>query len=188
MCTLGGIWVSAAIFGHFRRRPDAFCPSGRRRASPFSPRFRSCCLEKQFQRKLAHACRQSSRNLPERCRRSHASTETGNSARRQELSVIEDVKEFSAELQIEALRDLGVFQQRKIPVVDSRPMEKSPPGIALRAQCGWPERRYREKLATRISRVLFDHRRIQIGRVHRQRDWTTKGSSQAGIDRLFRPS
>jgi hypothetical protein len=82
--------------------------------------------------------------------------------------MIEDVKKFTTELQVEAFRDPGVFKQSKIKVVDTRPMEVPATCITLRAQSGGPERGRIEVLATRLSWVFDDNRCNLIGSVHGQ--------------------
>jgi hypothetical protein len=68
--------------------------------------------------------------------------------------MIEQVKEFTAELQIESLGDPGVLEQGEIKVIYTRAVEKSAPGITLCAQSRGSERRRQEVLAARFARVL----------------------------------
>src|SRR5215471_4964623 len=56
-----------------------------------------------------------------------------------ELSMIEGVKQFGAELQIHSFPDESVFQQSNIPIVDSRSGEESSSRIAQGSQSFWSE-------------------------------------------------
>jgi hypothetical protein len=47
--------------------------------------------------------------------------------------MIEQIKEFTAELEIKPFGDSSVLDQGKVPIVYSGPMEKSPPGVAFEA-------------------------------------------------------
>ena len=73
-----------------------------------------------------------------------------NSTRRQELSMIKEIKELTSELQIKSLGDWVVsFSQSKVPVVDSRPVEKSSTRITpFKSHSGGRERRRIEILAS----------------------------------------
>ena len=83
-------------------------------------------LEIEFQGELANPRRLGARNLCKVGRR-HDST------RSQKLGVIADVIELRPELEIEALRQKGIFQERHIPVVDAGAVEESAIGISFRA-------------------------------------------------------
>src|ERR1700758_5260350 len=95
----------------------------------FLPRVFDSRLEVQLQGKLANASRKSCSNQAKGCR-------PENSARRQELSMIEQIKEFTAELEIKPFSDSSVLDQGEVPIVYSGPVEKTPSGIAFEAHCG----------------------------------------------------
>jgi len=59
-----------------------------------------------------------------------------DSARCQELRVVENVVELSAQLQVQALGELRILDEGEIPVVDSRAMEEPTIGIPLCANRG----------------------------------------------------
>ena len=42
-----------------------------------------------------------------------------------ELGMVKEVEEFCSELEIQPLGDVGVLQQSRIPIVDTRPVEKA---------------------------------------------------------------
>ena len=69
--------------------------------------------------------------------------------------MVEDIKKLSSELQIESFRDLGVLEEREIPVVNSRTMKEPAPSIAFRAQGRRRERRRTKVLASGFPRIGY---------------------------------
>jgi hypothetical protein len=59
--------------------------------------------------------------------------------RSQELSVVEDVKELRAELQVDSFRQMRIFQQSHVPVVGARIMEETAVGGAFDADGAFRE-------------------------------------------------
>jgi hypothetical protein len=52
----------------------------------------------------------------------------------EKLGMVEDIEELGPELSTHVFRDLGVFQQGQIEVIDTWPMEESPIGSVQGAQ------------------------------------------------------
>src|ERR1700757_4833508 len=99
--------------------------------------------------------------------------------------MIEKIKELPAELEAESLGDFSVLNQGKVPIVDSRPMEKSPAGIALETNCRPCKSRRIEILAARLSRVLSDNASHLIGSIHGKNNGTAKcGAEQRMVVRF----
>ena len=122
--------------------------------------FRYVPLESQFQRKLPDTRIARPRHLTESTRSRHTRREAGDSAGREELRVIENVKELRPELQTHAFRNRSVLQECHVPVVKPRPVKPPPRRIALLAQ-----RRISE---SRGTKVLVARRRLpRIGLVER---------------------
>ena len=70
-----------------------------------------------------------------------------------EVGMVENVEHLGAELQVEPLRQLGVFQKRKVPIVDAGSMEESPVGVTFLSQIIRPEGRGAEILSPRFSGI-----------------------------------
>src|SRR5580700_3461465 len=144
---------------------------GRRARAPSPPQSLSSTLqpsakfplEFQFQRNLSDTRIARPRHLTESTRSRQTIREAGDSARRQKLRMIENVKELRPELQAHAFRNRGVLQQRHVPVVEPRPVEPPPRRVALLAQ-----RRIRE---SRRTKELVARRRLpRIGLLERSRN------------------
>jgi hypothetical protein len=65
----------------------------------------------------------SHRLRPSKCRTIHVSVHC------QELGVVKEVEKLCPKLQVRALRHLGVFQHRYVPVFDAGAVEETPSGI-----------------------------------------------------------
>ena len=120
------------------------------------------------------ACRQRTGNLAKGAR-------SENSAWGQELSVIEQVKELAAELEIKTFADPRVLNQRKVPIVYARPVEESPPSVPFKTYGRRRECRGIEILASGISRVLNNYGAHLIGGVNGKNNGTTECGPQQGM-------
>ncbi len=149
-------------------------PGGKTCCDSLKPNF----LEVQLQRQLTDARCGCPRDLAERRRSGQPGRiEAGDAARVQELRVIEQIEELSPELQIEALGDGGVFEKRKVPVVDSGAVEEAAVRIAFGTERGRTERQRAEILAAGFARVGDIEWADEIRRVCGKRDRTTEAGA-----------
>src|SRR5580693_3358013 len=81
-----------------------------------------------------------------------------------ELSMVEDVEEFDADIKGIVLFDEGALQETEVGVVEAGPMDEAPVGCAERSEVGVDGEGGREEVASRAVRRRAT--RIRIARIH----------------------
>lgn len=95
--------------------------------------------------------------------------------------MVEEIEKFTTKLQVNPFGNLRVFEESKIPIVDSRPVEKPPPGVTLGAQGRRTKRCGTEVLASGLPRIGYVERPDKIWSVYWKGDGPAKTSTEQGL-------
>src|ERR1700686_3574790 len=138
----------------------------------------SCLSKIQLQRQLSNTRVPGTRHLAEG---SSGHDATG----RQELGVIENVIKLGAELQIQTFGQVRILEQRKIKIIDSRPVKETTIGSSFHSQRSGCKCGRTEILCACFARVGNIQRSDQVRRIDWKSDRSAKSCSEQRVVSRF---